>query len=62
MEAGLQRTLIKYYNDNQRPAMSWQDLVRGRYIASIPLGADGKPLDWDTTMQRIGRLSDRSRK
>jgi hypothetical protein len=47
--------LDRYYNDKLRPAMSWQDLVSGRYIPSIPVGPDGKALDWNTTMQRLGK-------
>jgi hypothetical protein len=41
--------------------MAWQELVRGKYIPAIPLGPDGKPLDWNTTMQRIGKASARPR-
>lgn len=62
IEVDLQRLLVRYYNENQRPAMSWDDLLTARYIPAIPRGSDGKPLDWNTTMQRIGRASDRSRK
>jgi len=62
VDAGLQRILIKFYNDNERPAMTWEDLLAGKYIPAIPRGPDGKPLDWNSTMQRIGRASDRSRK
>lgn len=61
VDIGLQQVLVKFYNDNQRPAMSWEDLVGGKYISSIPLGPDGQPLDWNTTMQRIGKLSTRPR-
>jgi hypothetical protein len=49
--------LEKFYNDNLRPAMNWQDLVGGKYIPAIPLGPDGKPLDWNTTMQRLGKAA-----
>jgi len=62
VELDLHRLLVRYYDQHQRPAMTWDDLLRARYIPAIPRGADGKPLDWDTTMQRIGRASDRSRK
>jgi hypothetical protein len=60
VDAGLQQVLVKFYKDNQRPAMSWADLVGGKYIPSIPLGPDGKPLDWNTTMQRIGKSAART--
>jgi len=61
VDAGLQQTLIRFYNENQRPAMGWGDLVP-KYVPAVPTGPDGKPLDWDSTMRRIGRASDRSRK
>lgn len=59
VDARLQQVLVKFYNDNTRPAMSWEDLVGGKYIPAIPLGPDGKPLDWNTTMQRIGKAAKR---
>ncbi|MSU26520.1 MAG: hypothetical protein CK546_00825 [Pedosphaera sp.] len=59
VDASLQQVLVKFYNDNTRPAMSWEDLVGGKYIPAIPLGPDGKPLDWNTTMQRIGKAAKR---
>ncbi len=49
--------LDRYYNEKLRQAMSWQDLVAGKYIPSIPMGPDGKPLDWNTTMQRLGKAA-----
>ena len=55
VDARLLPILEKYYNDQQRPAMNWNDLLAGKYISKIPVGADGKPLDWNTTMQRIGK-------
>lgn len=61
VDAGLQKVLVKFYSDNTRPAMSWEDLVGGHYIPAIPTGPDGKPLDWDATMQRIGKAAVRAR-
>lgn len=61
VDAGVLQALTKFFNDHKRPAMSWEDLVGGKYIPAIPLGPDGKPLDWNTTMQRIGKLSARPR-
>ncbi len=50
-----------FYKDHERPAMTWEELTRGHYIPAIPLGPDRKPLDWDTTMQRIGKAAVRAR-
>lgn len=60
-DAAVQRLLIRFYNENQRPAMAWGDLVP-KYLPAVPTGPDGQPLDWDSTMQRIGRASDPSRR
>jgi hypothetical protein len=62
LEANIQKILMKFYADKQRPAMTWDDLVGGKYIPAVPRGPDGKPLDWDKTMQRIGRMSDPTRR
>lgn len=61
VDASVQLALTKFYNDHERPAMSWEDLTRGQYIPAIPLGPDGKPLDWNATMQRIGKALARPR-
>lgn len=61
VDATVQQALSKFYNDHERPAMTWEELVRGRYIPAIPLGPDGKPLDWNSTMQRIGKAMARPR-
>ncbi|MBI5802463.1 MAG: hypothetical protein HZA92_17275 [Verrucomicrobia bacterium] len=61
VDASVQRVLTKFYKDHERPAMAWEELVRGKYIPAIPLGPDGKPLDWNTTMQRIGKAGARAR-
>jgi hypothetical protein len=55
------QALTKFFHANQRPAMAWGDLVP-KYLPAVPTGPDGKPLDWDSTMQRIGRASDPSRR
>jgi len=55
VDPGLQAALAKFFNDNARPAQNWKELLDGRYITRIPQGADGKPLDWDKTMQEIGK-------
>jgi hypothetical protein len=62
VDAQIQQMIIRFYKENDRPAMSWNDLLGKKYIPAIPRGPDGKPLDWDATMQRIGKASDRSRK
>lgn len=61
VDASVQRVLTKFYKDHERPAMTWEELLKGKYISAIPLGPDGKPLDWNTTMQRIGKASARPR-
>lgn len=61
VDASVQQALAKFYKDHERPAMTWEELVRGRYIPAVPLGPDGKPLDWNTTMQRIGKAMARPR-
>lgn len=61
-DASVQQALAKFYKDHERPAMTWEELVRGKYIAAIPLGPDGKPLDWNSTMRRIGGAVDSPRK
>ena len=55
VDASVLQVLTKFYNDHQRPAMTWEELVSGKYIPAVPLGPDGKPLDWNATMQRIGK-------
>ena len=35
VDAGLQKILVKFYNDKQRPAMTWEDLLKGNYIPAI---------------------------
>jgi len=61
VDASVQHALAKFYNDHERPAMSWEELTRGQYIPATPLGPDGKPLDWNATMQRIGKALARPR-
>ena len=59
VDASVRQALSKFYNTHERPAMTWEELVRGKYIPAVPLGPDGKPLDWNTTMQRIGKSAAR---
>ena len=61
VDASVQQALTKFYNVHERPAMAWEELLKGKYISAIPLGPDGKPLDWNATMQRIGKASARPR-
>lgn len=61
VDASVQQALTKFYQAHERPAMTWDELLRGKYISAIPLGPDGKPLDWNTTMQRIGKAGARPR-
>ncbi|MBI3875952.1 MAG: hypothetical protein HY300_08345 [Verrucomicrobia bacterium] len=53
----LRAALAKYFNDNQHPAESWQDLLSGRYLTKIPTGPDGKPLDWKKAMAELAKAA-----
>ena len=55
VDPNLRAILVKFYNDQAHPAQSWDELLAGKYITKIPIGPDGKPLDWNRTMQAIGR-------
>lgn len=55
VDPALRAILVKFYNEQLHPAQSWQELLAGKYIAKIPLGPDGKPLDWNKTMSALGR-------
>jgi hypothetical protein len=55
VDPNLRAILVKFYNEQLHPAQSWDELLAGKYITKIPIGPDGKPLDWNKTMQSIGR-------
>jgi len=55
----IRAALTKFFADNQRPATGWQDLIALHYIKSVPVGSDGKPVDWQKFMDAVAKASGR---
>ena len=56
----LEGTVIKYFNQVGSFPYSWQDMINKKVIRSVPLGKDGKPLDFRQFLEweNRGRRSD----
>lgn len=60
-DAALRQILTKYFNEQAQTAQGWEELLAKKYITQIPTGSDGKPLDWNSTMQRMSKATVRPR-
>lgn len=55
LDPAIRAAVQKYVATKRASPRSWIDLtVEQGYLADIPRGADGKPLDFERTMARLG--------
>ena|SRR6185295_8409707 len=45
----------KYSKNIGGPPGSWEELIEGKLLRSVPLGKDGKPLDFTAYQEYLGR-------